>query len=316
LAPFERRDGQGLVPAWTFDPVEEFAKTCPVSGVRAAGQERAAHFGAVPGAHHRIEERRMPAEAGRVDRRRGIHVGAIRKQPIENLLLVEIDRQVQQCSSIDRCAAHAGEVRSHATEVGRIDFSRGKSSRQQPVIPPQVSLKQIDPTAVECHDRRVGELIAKTLEDQNAGVLPGGIARIDGQHHGEWRQLVAMLVGKRSAGIGKKREGGGVERVTRAHDDARPQLGAVSQKPTGAIQVAFEHRTFQRGLQFRGAEGRDGLEDAELAGVGGVFQGSAPTLAPRSSATTRSASPLRIASWIATAASFFSMRCLSSAQFA
>src|SRR6266542_2463771 len=79
-----------LMPPRIFAPVEEFPQTCPQIRGRSAREQCLNHRGATPRVtHNRMEQRSVPAKAIDIDDRARIDIGAVREQPVKNLLFSE-----------------------------------------------------------------------------------------------------------------------------------------------------------------------------------------------------------------------------------
>ena len=91
-----------------------------------------------------VEQWRVAAETVAVDRGARVRVGATREQPVEDFVLVEIDRKVQQCGAGDRGPVHAGATLA-AAALRRVDLADRESVLEQTRSPAQVL------SAARCH---------------------------------------------------------------------------------------------------------------------------------------------------------------------
>ena len=73
----------------------------------------------------------------------------------------------------------------------------------------------------------------------------------------------------------------GIERLARAHHDARLQARAVGEEPARALDLSLQQRAIERVLKVARAERRHRLDDLESAEVRRVAHRRAPVAAPQ-----------------------------------
>ena len=181
-------------------------------GIGAMIEQKAGELGVLlPAAQKSLrdnatEQGRVSAEAVGVDLGFGVYVGAMIDQPARDFDLVEVDADVQQRRSRERCAVQAERVVGAASQFRRIDLFVGEGPRDQVRITAQMRFQQIDSAAVQRHHRRVGKNDATLGYQFKTAMLCFRIAAIGLQKQRDGGEVVAILIGEFGAEFEQKRE--------------------------------------------------------------------------------------------------------------
>jgi hypothetical protein len=205
-------------------------------------------------AHNGVENRCVPAEAFRIHVRGRVHVGAMREQQLENLLLIEIDGQVQQRRAIDRRPVHPGTAVLRATELRWINLEEARPSLDQSRIATQEILEPSQVPPMKCHHRRVGQFVTLPLKNLEHGVFPIWVASVRLQRQGQRREPVPFGIGERRSQLCKETKPGRIQCLAWAHDQARLQLRAVRMQPARAFELPLEQGSIECVLVIACAE--------------------------------------------------------------
>src|SRR6185436_20869345 len=171
-APLCRRYIACDVPTGRFAPIKELAQRCARRRRCPAFQQSSRHRAlAPPVAYHRIVNRCVPAESFRIDVRPRVDVRAMREKQLEELLLIEIERQVQQRCSINRCPMHSGTSILRATQFRRINLQATEPALEQRGFTAQKLLQPCHVAAMKCHHRCVGQRVTLPRENLQHRVL-------------------------------------------------------------------------------------------------------------------------------------------------
>src|SRR5215472_876208 len=111
-------------------------------------------------------------------------------------------------------------------------------------------------------------------------VLSGGVAAIGFQYQGNRCERVVVLVGERRTNLKQKPEPCSIERLARAHDDSGRKLRAVSVQPTGAVELALQHRAVEGVLVIASTEVGTHLDDFQSTEISSVAHGRTPIAIP------------------------------------
>ena len=191
-------------------------------------------------AHHSIINGSVSAESLRIRSRTGIDFRTPSEEHLEDLFLIEIDREVQERGSINRSPVHSRTSIVRAAKFRRINLHQTEAAFDQGRIATQKFLELCDIAAVERHDRRVRQYVTLARKNLEHRMFPGGMPPIRFEDERQRRERISFRVGERCAQLRQETKSCRIQRLTGAHHDSRGELGPVFKEPARAFQLSLK----------------------------------------------------------------------------